>query len=739
MSIISQRHSTAFKKYCISFICCLLIQPCFAETIIVPVNNTTKDILSYAMTSYLHGMLKEKVKALEGQYNSHVSEFNQQRNGEIEKQLEQKRTDLNATPSFLTDKQIRLNEDVDLYNSLISQAEQKQKEHEEMQNNLNASIQQFNERNEKKSQITPLVVQINAELDIMNQHVGELNNLELEAHRLWEFYNTKAYESETSIVQPIEALKKWKEEKDRALAEKKTNYDTQLAKFNEWKRVQTEIIDRKKSELHTKRSDLEQFVNEINKLVEEYNTEREVICTTNQCKEALLAKLAVIEEKKAKKVILENKASALALQINELIVAYNQKHDENFTSVETLRVDVENFSAAMLEEQNEKEQAVRKKIEEKRKQAEKAWEQAQATLNQRKEDLNTTYGTLFSQFVESISHWASTNQTLFNSVQGDSISEDLLQQMQATNSSLCEYQKSPLAVKAKEICGLINQAYSLLSDIYSYYSDALPETLRVKYDEKTKELNELKQRMETLKKDNDALRSELDTEIKTFNDDLTERQRQYETFSTQLTEGLKGQLQQIQRTYYLKTEVLTKEYILIDQLLFKPNTKDRTALNEKKEDFQLAVDNFTANIPEFTSFPEGFDQTTEMLSTVIKEEGWDVSFFPKVVFSEAVDIQGQPGKPINDDRKKQVISSWLDTSFVSTLLKAKQDQIAYVFENYRDTTDDIEIFLRDLFLEGIYDSLSIQESVENGQTYYQVAISERLLLILSSGSLSVLR
>lgn len=739
MSVIGQRPSTAFKKYCVSFICCLLIQPCLAETIIVPVNNTTKGILSYAMTSYLHEMLEGKIKALEVQYNSHVSEFNQRRNGEIDQQLEQRRVELNKIPSSLADTQTRLNEGIDLYNSLIPQAEQKQKEHEQMRNQLNTSVQRFNERNEKKSQVTPLVDKVNAELGIVNQHVGELNNLEQEVHRLWEFYNTKAYESETSIVQSIEALKKWKEEKDRALAEKKTNYDTRLVDFNEWKRVQTETIDGKKGELDVKRSNLKQLVDEINKSVEEYNAEREITCTTNQCQEVLLAKLAVIEEKKAKKVVMEGEVDALTTQINELISSYNKKHDEDFASVEALRVDVENFSATMLEEQSEKEQAVREKIGKRRKQAEEAWTQAQTTLNQRKEDLNTSYGTLFSQFVESISHWTSTNRTLFESVQDDSISENLLQQMQAANSSLCEYQKSPLAVKAKEICGLITQAYSLLSDIYSYYSDTLPEELRAEYDEKTEELNALKQRMETLKKDNDALRSELEVELKAFNDTLPERQRQYEAFSTQLTEELKDQLQKIQRVYHLKTEALTKEYVLVDRLLFKPNTEDQTVLDQKKEDFQSAVDSFTNNIPEFATFPEGFAQTTEMLSTVIEGTGWEGTFFSRVGFPEAVGIQGQPGEPINEDRKKQVVSSWLDTSFVSTLLEAKQDQIAYMFESYRDTTEDIDIFLRNLFLTGIYASLSLQESMENGQTYYQVAMAERLLLILPSGSLSVLQ
>ena len=63
--------------------------------------------------------------------------------------------------------------------------------------------------------------QINAELDRVNQHVDQLNNLEREAHRLWEFYNTKAYESETSIVQSVADLKKWKEEKDQELGGKK--------------------------------------------------------------------------------------------------------------------------------------------------------------------------------------------------------------------------------------------------------------------------------------------------------------------------------------------------------------------------------------------------------------------------------------------------------------------------------------------------------------------------------------
>ena len=275
--------------------------------------------------------------------------------------------------------------------------------------------------------------------------------------------------------------------------EKKTNYDTQLAKFNEWKRTQLEIIEGQKGELHVKRSDLKEFVQNINTLVEKYNVERENICTTNQCREALLAKQALIEEKKARKVIMENEASALASQINDLIVAYNQKHDEDFFNVENLRVEVETFSATLLEEQAEKEQVVKEKIEEeRRKQAEAAWKQAQATLNQKKEDLNISYGSLFSRFVESISHWTSTNQTLFSSVQDDSISENLLQQMQMANNSLCEYQKSLSAVKAKEICDLITQAHSLLSDIYSYYSDILPEVLRVEFDQQARGLTDLK-------------------------------------------------------------------------------------------------------------------------------------------------------------------------------------------------------------------------------------------------------
>lgn len=739
MGVISQRPSKAFKKYCISFICCLLIQPCFAETIIVPVNNTTRGVLSYAMTSYLHGMLEERVEAWRSEYNNHVSKFNQQRTEAIGQQLEQKLADLNAVPSSLTDKQTRLNEDITLYNSLIPQAEQKQEEHGEMQDQLNASIERLNERNQKKEQVGPLVDEINTELNTMNQHVTALNALEEEVHGLWEFYSTKAYERKDDVVQSTEELRTWKEAEDKTLAEKKTNYDTRLADFNEWKKVQTGTIDGKKGELDVKRSELKQLVDEINRLVEEYNADREITCTTNQCREALLAQLAVIEEKKAKKVIMEGEESELVTQINELISSYNKKHDEDFANVEALRVEVETFSANILKEQSEREQVIKDRIEELRKEAEEAWRQAQATLNQKKEDLNTSYGTLFSQFVESASDWVKSNQTLLNSVQGDAITEDLSQQMQAKNNSLCEYQQSPSAVKAQKMCELITKAHSLLSDIHSYYSDTLPEELRAEYDEKTEALNALKQRMETLKKDNDALRSEVDAELKAFNDTLPERQRQYEAFSAQLTEELEDQLQKIQRAYRLKTEALTKEYVLIDRLLFKPNTEDQTVLDQKKEDFQSAADSFTNSIPEFTTFLEGFAQTTEMLSTVIEGTGWEGTFFPRVVFPEAVGIQGQPGEPINEDRKRQVVSSWLNTSFVSTFLEAKQDRIAYMFESYRDTAEDIDVFLRNLFLTGVYASLSLQESMENGQTYYQVAMDERLLLILPSGSLSVLQ
>ena len=116
----------AFKKYCITFISLLLIQPCFAEEpIIVPVNNTTKGVLSYAMTSYLYRMLEDKTKALRSQYDNHVSTFDQQRTEQIDQQLEQKRTELNTASASITDKRARLNEDIDLYNSLIPQAEQK--------------------------------------------------------------------------------------------------------------------------------------------------------------------------------------------------------------------------------------------------------------------------------------------------------------------------------------------------------------------------------------------------------------------------------------------------------------------------------------------------------------------------------------------------------------------------------------------------------------------------------------
>ena len=725
-----------FRKYYVIAIYFLLSQPCFAEP--VPVNKVTIDVLSYAMTSYLHTMLTEKAENLRTQYNSHISTFEAERRKEIDQQLGQKLAELNTIPPSLKEKETHLNAAIDLYNSLIAQAKQKVQEHDELRGSLNASIQRFNERNEKKEQLIPIVNQINVEMGIVNQHINQLNALEERVHTLWQFYNTQAYQQEDSIVQSMEDFGKWKESKERELEGKTTNYNARLTDFNEWRDTQLNIINGKKGELSVKQNNLRQFIQAVNTLIEEYNVEREKRCTTDRCREAISNKKALIERKKSEKVRMENEIATLSSQVDELTIAYNQKYDEDFGSIDVLRVEVETFSASIVEEQNRREQELTDTIEERRVQAKEAWEQAQTALHQRKESLSTSYGTSFQQFVDSFSHWSSTNQVLFESVKEDSISEDSLQQLQVTNNTLCEYQQSPAAEKAKRICSLVTQTYSLLSEVYSYYSDTLPEVWRVEFDEKTQELNQLKQRIDTLKQENDALKSEVDSELKAFNDNLPERENQYDNFSAQLTEELKAQFQKIQRIYHLKGELLTKEYVLIDHLLFKSDTENQTALDQKKAEFQLAVDNFIANIPEFTTFPAGFVQATEMLSTVIEGVGWDSSDFLKVTFSAAVGTQRQQGEPIEEDHKKQVVSSWLSTSFVSDFLKKAQRRISYMFVNYRDMAENMNIFLGHLFLEGVYNSLSLQKLINNGQAYYQVAIDDRLLLILPSGRLYLL-
>ena len=716
---------------------CFAIIPCFA--------HFTNGIVSYYMQSYLNDVYKETAALWVPQYENHVSVFNQNKQKEIEAQLAQELSRLSTIPNSLKDMQTELNEKIGVYNTLVIQLRSEREEQIQNRDQLNKTIQTISQNNEVKKQITLAVRQINQEVEIINRKGLELTSLEEAENKSKTFYQNKKYLTDNAIIKFKNNLRVWRADVDNNWNTKLIDYNNQVQIFQQWVTEQAEDIEAKKALILSRQEQLKLLVEEINKVVTKYNQDILVECETQKCEDDLLLQKEQITKQKAQKANQELTIQNLIAQVDAQVISYNIEHIRRFNILEDLRKEIEQLSESITAQQKEKEQQLQEIIRFHAIGAQRKWEQAQEKLSELKESLDRDYGGDFKQFVSHFSEWADTNKLAFSSLEVSSDNQQDIENVGIPEVVFCKNSSdSKSQVKAKTICDLISRSYNLLSEIQYVGSSALAEW-RQKFAQKEQEIAELTRRIDVLKVENDKQESQLNKAFGQYGDQVSEREQQYENLRQQLREERDMQVQQIDRAYKLKAALLEKEYELLNYFLFEPGSQKTDALtNQKWDDFQVALTEFKDNIPEgIPGFSPAFMQANEIVTTVLKKADEDTSSYSLIPLSVSVtSTQKGNNRKVEDAEKRQVVFSWMKTSFISYFLNVMMNRVSRVFTHYNEINgstgeDSKQIFVETMFLNSIYRSISVEKAIRKDKILYRAKFDNNILWILSDGKLAL--
>ena len=725
------------KKYCV-ITSVLFSVSGFAEA--MSNAEITRDAAVYAMLSYLNDISEEKVEALQLQYVNHADLFKKDREKEIEVKRREKLAELNHLSTVLEERRVQLNQEITLYNNMVIQVETKMEEESNLRDKLNQAIQRLNKVNELKNQVIFLVAELNGEIRTINQNVFTQDTLQKAELVSLHFYKNKGYLSDESLVQLKQNLREWLESTDREWELKITSYNNKVMEFQQWQQSQLEAIAAQRTGVNLKIEELNQFDEEINTMITEYNQEREIQCKTKECEENILNKKNQIEEKKAESARRQTTLDQLMSDLTEKEIHYNTEQPNRVAELTSLREEMDQFSQNLSAERLGKEQELEERIQVKDSEAKEQWEKDKAALDQFQASLKINYGDHFDQFVDHLSHWARVNQTRFESFEALLLSREEMDQMQSANQNLCEYSHTYLsAVKSKQVCDFVTQVYILLEEMNNIPTDDPIDSWREELNALSEEVTTLQQQVEAKKRENDLQRSRLRTQMEEYNVQLPQREEQYRLFSKKLTGELNEQLQQIHRAYQLKGNLLIKEYELLVYILYQFNAETTDVFFSKKNGFLNALLEFMSNIPDqITGFPETFVQTNEIFSTILLQEGWDIGSYPDIPLSSTVNRSSGSVIPMENEDKKHIAFSWVNTSFMSEFLVFLKSRFSGAFEEESRSVimADKEMFFKMLFLKGVYRYLPIRQVRGRSLVRYYINFNERAFWILPEGVLA---
>ena len=716
----------SIKTYCV-LVFSFLSLPCFA--------HFTYDIVSHTMSSYLSDLIDMKLKTLESQYENHFHTFNEKEKRKIEKKLRGIRARLNQIPKILIEKKNEYNKRIDLYNNLMAQLKSQKQERQELQNKLNEAIQEIRKQDKLRSQVVSFVQQLNMASQSINEKIDQLSVLQDQLTTALKFYENAEYLLKDSIVQLKEDLIQWNISEENNLNAKKMDYEKKLESFKEWEQTQKQLIEEQRIQVDVKKQALNQFVDEVNPLINEYNEAVQKGCKKQRCVDELLSKKSQIEEKKKEQTEQAETVSHLMLDMNQKEESYNKQHEEYINKLNVLKEELESLSRLISLTQEQKKKEWEEQIQIESMSAKRKRDEIQKQFNQLQLSLNEEYGGHFENFVKKFSYWLNINRPVFQSFNEGTVSQEGTDQMHINNDSLCGYSTFQPSTETGFVCDLVTQIHTLLENIVS--NDVSPEDWEKQLDQKEQKIESLTRELDIMDRENKQLKFQLDAQIQEHNKKIDERTNRYKQLSEQIQTKLNKQLEKMRRSYELKGQLLVKEYELIYYLLFVPDDeKESKTLDGKWTDFQSMQEAFMSSLPENVGdFPIDFMETAGIIFSVMQKAEENTS--PLVKLSSTANIGTLPIKQIEGKNKKQVVSSWMNTAFISGFLQTTANQISGLLVESSTGMNNSQIFIERLFLESVYQLVPVRQAVKNNLLRYQIIFDNRIFWILSEGKLEI--
>jgi len=382
--------------------------PCYA--------HFTEDVVSYAMSEYLHKIANEKKSQYEAKYEEYITAFITAREIEINQALQKKATELNALPPSLTNIETNLQSSVSQYNNLLMKKRALINEQENIREQLNALLAKENQIHELKIQVNSIFSEVNNEIDKANEYVETLKNLHQEAEEMHHYYNNQGYMVEPSMVLKKEEFKKWQESMKKAQEAQLTSYNNQVEEFQSWKANEQKTIEDESKYINSLRQDVEDFIAHINQLVSEYNTNNEKNCVTRECNNALIRQKKDIEAIKQDLSKRQDILNDLSKKLNQRVKQYKLKQVLYLDQLDEKKNSLDKFNQSLLAEQERKKEEWQTMVHVNREQAKQSWETAYQAFMSFEQDINDQYGEDLSLFMSSLSDWVSVANEIYDKI-----------------------------------------------------------------------------------------------------------------------------------------------------------------------------------------------------------------------------------------------------------------------------------------------------------------------------------
>ncbi len=718
----------------------------------------TGDIASYAMSLYLHQLAEEKIKTLNSQYTAYISAFMQSKKKETEQKLSEEEKVLNSFFSSLSEQISALNADIETHNKALVVYEQKIKERDNIQAVLHRlSAQKKLAREELKLKAGLVIQDINNFAGALNDRAASLNEQENKTRRLKKFYQNKGYMSDPLLVRFKAKWQEW--EKKQQL-----KWDLYTAEYNNKKMElsqnedESRFIAEQKALVETMLKNLENLIQDLGILIEQYNKEIKTPCATKRCEKTRLETKETIKKQKTEKLERENDINNKVSEINQRQKEYNRKQKKYSAELRSIRIQMTAFSENWVKQRGQKAKDYERKIQEQKQKAEKKQISATESLSQSQKAFRADYGEDVVSFTRRFSRWMSAVQPVFTASAKEFSGpreEDILQ---TANKDLCKQiapatgdlsaDESGKTLRAR-IC---NRAMKILISFEDFHAVlAENKLLQEKLNKKNQEIQNMEEEIKQLGMEIDLKKSFVSAQKQEYKEQADKKQAELKMLSTQMGEDLSRQIQIRKEAYENKIRLLEREYDLINTLLFARDMP-KNLIAKHTYDFESARETFNKGVK---ALPPGFKEPYELFSAVLKrgEQG----FCPSPSSSEGY-------YKLKEEEKRNFIAFWMQSGFIVDFLSALEPKLADLSADYKkgnhrflayqaanaDSSLDVkkgcesqnknrtlrEAFLETLFLEGFYNHIPVWR--KGGLPRYQLAFDDRVFWILPDGRLKAL-
>ncbi len=676
----------------------------------------THGVVSHIMLSYLYDQaLVPELDKLQSHYEKHIQEFSIEETQRINTWLTEEQAKLNTPPPALEEIRQSLNQGIQAYNSLFEQWEDNKRLKRQLRESLQAETKTALEENER--QIKEIMAWINTLVATVNQRAEQLTALEATEKKSRLFYLNQDYMSEEPLKTQKAEMEQWKNRQDQKLNTEIRIYNQAVTDFETTQTTNNIFITEQKQEIARQEQALEQQESEINEQVAEYNRVREEECQTKECIEKLTEEKTLIAQKREKYAGELVSFNTFVSTFNQYIRDYKKTQNEGATLLRQQRQGLEQLKEDIFGEWDQKQQQWEATRQEHQATARTTWEKDKQELSQFQSQLTADYGEDFRLFTDQFALWSKTLQAEQQKTPQNSSG-------QAMQEALCAYsQQNPSALSAQNLCENITRRSTLQKEFGVLETDGVPTETRKALNKITEETAKLVKQMEQQFNQNEEKTADLNRMVAQYNNGRPLRQQRYENLKKEMAQKKDTALAFISIAYKLRASLLNKEYDLLHVGTSTASSpEEQESLNTFRTSWADFMSVMSGPLTNVRGFPEGWTEPFHLVRVILAQAQkslWptDQYAFGTKTTNLPVHFESEGGQRMEEEEKRELILTWMQTPFISAFLKAFSEKMAWVLaENTGSVSQgqsanpsfeesvalESSVFVGFLFLESMY-------------------------------------